>query len=47
MDENEFYRQATLQILSSLDLSKGRCLSYLSLTIPVECLPYYHTAPTA
>ncbi len=38
MDENEFYRQATLQILSSLDLSKavGRCFSYLSLTIPVD-----------
>ncbi|MFZ5996824.1 MAG: sigma-54 interaction domain-containing protein [Nitrospirota bacterium] len=38
MDENEFYRQATLQILSSLDLSKaaGRCFSYLSLVMPVD-----------
>ena len=38
MDENEFFRQATLQILSSLDLSKavGRCFSYLSLVIPVD-----------
>lgn len=38
MDENEFYRNATLQILSSLDLSKavGRCLSYLSLVVPVD-----------
>ncbi len=38
MDENEFYRQATLQILSSLDLSKavGRCFSYLSPMMPVD-----------
>jgi transcriptional regulator with GAF, ATPase, and Fis domain len=38
MDENEFYRQATLKILSSLDLSKavGRCFSYLSLIMPVD-----------
>jgi transcriptional regulator with GAF, ATPase, and Fis domain len=38
MDENEFFRQATFQILSTLDLSKamGRCLSYLSLVIPVD-----------
>jgi hypothetical protein len=38
MDENEFYRQAALQILSSLDLSKavGRCFSYLSLVMPVD-----------
>jgi len=38
MDENEFYRQATLQILSSLDLSRalGRCFSYLSPVIPVD-----------
>src|SRR5208337_5124087 len=38
MDENEFFRQATLQILSSLDFSKavGRCLSYLSLVMPVD-----------
>lgn len=38
MDENEFYRQATLSILSSLDLSKavGRCFSYLSPVIPVD-----------
>ena len=46
MDENEFFRQATLQILSSLDLSKavGRCFSYLSLVIPVDCiaLNLYH-----
>ncbi len=38
MDENEFFRQAALQILSSLDLSKamGRCFSYLSLVMPVD-----------
>jgi transcriptional regulator with GAF, ATPase, and Fis domain len=38
MDENEFFRQATLSILSSLDLSKavGRCFSYLSSVIPVD-----------
>lgn len=38
MDENEFFRQATIQILSSLDLSKavGRCFSYLSLVMPVD-----------
>ena len=38
MDENEFFRQATFQILSTLDLSKAvrRCLSYLSLVIPVH-----------
>ena len=46
MDENEFFRQATLQILSSLDLSKavGRCFSYLSLVMPVDwvSLHLYH-----
>ncbi len=38
MDENEFFRQATFQILSTLDLSKavGRCLSYLSPVMPVD-----------
>jgi transcriptional regulator with GAF, ATPase, and Fis domain len=38
MDENEFFRQATFQILSSLDLSKAveRCFSYLSRVIPVD-----------
>jgi formate hydrogenlyase transcriptional activator len=38
MDENEFYRKASLQILGSLDLSKavGRCFSYLSLIMPVD-----------
>ena len=38
MDENEFFRQATFQILSTLDLSKamGRCLSYLSPLMPVD-----------
>ena len=46
MDENEFFRQATIQILSSLDLSKavGRCFSYLSLVMPVDwvSLHLYH-----
>jgi transcriptional regulator with GAF, ATPase, and Fis domain len=38
MDENEFFRRAALQILSSLDLSiaVGRCFSYLSLIMPVD-----------
>ncbi len=38
MDENEFFRQAALTLLSSLDLSKaiGQCFSYLSLVIPVD-----------
>jgi transcriptional regulator with GAF, ATPase, and Fis domain len=38
MDENEFFRQATFQLLSTLDLSKalGRCLSYLSPVMPVD-----------
>lgn len=38
MDENEFFRQATFQILSTFDLSKalGRCLSYLSPVMPVD-----------
>ena len=40
MDENEFFRHATLQILSSLDLSKaaGRSFSYLSSVMPVDWL---------
>jgi transcriptional regulator with GAF, ATPase, and Fis domain len=46
MDENEFFRQATLHILSSLDLSKaaGRCFSYLSLVMPIDwmSLHLYH-----
>ncbi|HEX9114081.1 MAG TPA: hypothetical protein VF888_07000, partial [Nitrospirota bacterium] len=38
MNENEFFRQAALQILSSLDISKavGRCFSYISPVIPVD-----------
>src|SRR5512135_276047 len=38
MGENMFFRQATFQILSTLDLSKavGRCLSYLSPVMPVD-----------
>src|SRR5208337_2287292 len=38
MDENEFFRKTTFQILSTLDLSKavGRCLSYLSVVMPVD-----------
>jgi transcriptional regulator with GAF, ATPase, and Fis domain len=38
MDDNKFFRQATFQILSTLDLSKavGRCLSYLSPVMPVD-----------
>jgi transcriptional regulator with GAF, ATPase, and Fis domain len=38
MNENEFFRQAALQILSSLDISKavGRCFSYLSPLMPVD-----------
>ena len=38
MDENEFFRQASFQILSTLDISKavGRCLSYFSLVMPVD-----------
>jgi transcriptional regulator with GAF, ATPase, and Fis domain len=38
LDENEFFRQAALQILSTLDLSKAveRCFSYLSLVMPVD-----------
>jgi len=46
MDENEFFRQATLRILSSLNLSKavGRCFSHLSLMIPVDwmAINLYH-----
>jgi len=40
MNENEFFRQATFQILSSLDLSKavGRCFSHLSLVMPVDLM---------
>ncbi len=38
MDENIFFRQAALQILSTLDISKavGQCLSYLSPLMPVD-----------
>jgi transcriptional regulator with GAF, ATPase, and Fis domain len=38
MGENKFFRQATFQILSTLDLSKavGQCLSYLSPVMPVD-----------
>jgi transcriptional regulator with GAF, ATPase, and Fis domain len=47
MDENEFFRQATLQILSSLDLSKavGRCFSYLSLIMPVDWMSLHLYQP--
>jgi len=43
MDENEFFRQATFQILSTLDLSKavGRCLSYLPLVMPVAWMSHH------
>ena len=51
MDENEFFRQAALQILSSLDLSKamGRCFSYLSLVMPVDwmSLHLYSVLPSS
>ncbi len=38
MDENEFFRQAALQLLSTLDLAKamGQCFSYLSNVMPVD-----------
>src|SRR5512139_2399145 len=40
MDENEFFRQAALQILSSLDISKaiGKCFSYISPLLPVDLM---------
>lgn len=38
MDENEFFRQATLRICGSLDIEKGlqECFNYLVNYIPAD-----------
>ncbi len=38
MDENEFFRQATLRICSSLDIAKGlqECFNYISQYLPAD-----------
>ncbi len=40
MDENDFFRQATLRICGNLDLAKGlqECFDYISLHMPADNL---------
>jgi hypothetical protein len=43
VDENEFFRQATIHICSSLDIKKAmqRCLQYIAQFMPVSWMSLY------
>ncbi|MEN6439013.1 MAG: sigma-54-dependent Fis family transcriptional regulator, partial [Syntrophobacter sp.] len=49
LDENEFFRQATLRICSSLDVEKAmlNCLSYIRAFVPVSELKLSLLEPRA